>query len=198
MIHIFYFTFSRSFLASKIISVNGSWKMVHSAGNNDDDAVVIVDISGKYFSLMFNSLDDQTWINIISKLHSLDFELIKVETLEYSANSVVQDTRKAGLKTDFIITFQKQPHSIKQPLEILTLKSNRKSIKAAIKNLYTESEISGFATYQILNHLFRYFLHQNQFFKISEALILLAEDYHFKQNKWQPKNNSYAANISNA
>ncbi len=153
---------------------------------------------GKYFSLMFNSLDDHTWINVISKLHSLDFELIKVETLEYSANSVVQDTRKAGLKTDFIITFQKQTHSTKFPLEILTLKSNRQNIKAAIKHLYTESEIKGFETYEILNHLFRYFLHQNLFFKISEALILLAEDYHFKQNKWQPKNNSYAANISNA
>jgi DNA modification methylase len=152
---------------------------------------------GKYFSLMFNSLDDQTWTNLVSKLHSLDFELVRVETLEYSANSVVQDTRKAGLKTDFIITFQKQKHSIKQPLEILTLKSDQQIIKAAIKNLYTESEISGFETYQILNHLFRFFLHQNQFFKISEALTLLAEEYHFEKNKWQPKNNSYAPNIPN-
>jgi DNA modification methylase len=152
----------------------------------------------KYFSLMFNSLDDQTWINLISKLHSLDLELIKVETLEYSANSVVQDTRKAGLKTDFIITFQKQLHSIKQPLQILNQKSDKQIIKAAIKNLFAKTEANSFETYQILNHLFRCFLGQNQFFKISDALNTLSEDYQFKQNKWLPKNNVYAANISDA
>jgi len=150
----------------------------------------------KYFSLMFNSLDDQTWINLISKLHSLDLDLIKVETLEYSANSVVQDTRKAGLKTDFIITFQKQSNLNKQPLEILNKKDNKQFIKAAIRKLFIKSDVNSFETYQILNHLFRHFLSQNQFFNISDALDILSEDYHFTHNKWQPKNNIYAANIS--
>lgn len=150
----------------------------------------------KYFSLMFNSLDDETWINLISKLHSLDLELIKVETLEYSANSVVQDTRKAGLKTDFIITFQKQSHSTKPPLQILNQKSDKQTIEAAIKKLFGKPETNSLETYQILNYLFRHFWGQNQFFKISDALNILSEDYLMKQNKWQPKINMYAANIS--
>ena len=39
----------------------------------------------------------------------MNFDIEKIETLEYSARSVVQDTRKSGLKTDFILTFKKNP-----------------------------------------------------------------------------------------
>ncbi len=152
----------------------------------------------RYFSLMFNSLDDQTWINLISKLHSLDFDLIKVETLEYSANSVVQDTRKAGLKTDFILTFKKNQYTEKPNLEILTTKSNKEIIREAINDIYLTEESKGFETYQIMNHLFKHFLHQNKFFKVSEILTLLSEDFDFKQNKWQQKLYPYATNIQNA
>ncbi|PIR61304.1 MAG: hypothetical protein COU68_00090, partial [Candidatus Pacebacteria bacterium CG10_big_fil_rev_8_21_14_0_10_45_6] len=63
----------------------------------------------RHFSLMFNSLDDETWINLIQFMNDLNFDLHKVETLGYSANSVVQDNRGAGLKTDFIFTFEKNP-----------------------------------------------------------------------------------------
>ena len=139
----------------------------------------------KFFSLMFNSRDDQTWINLISKLYSLDFDLFRVETLEYSANSVVQDTRKAGLKTDFIITFQKKPTLRKSNLEILSIQSSKKVIQDAILVLYNTEKTNGFETYQILNHLFRYFLHQNKFFKVSEILSLLSDSFQYKQNKWQ-------------
>ena len=142
---------------------------------------------GKHFSLMFNSLDDKTWMNLIYKLHSLDFELLKVATLEYSANSVVQDTRKAGLKTDFIITFTKQPHTNKPELNILSLEKDRQEIKDPISLLFKSENNQGFETYQILNHLFRHFLHQNKFFKVSEILNLLAENYIYKQNKWKQK-----------
>lgn len=142
---------------------------------------------GKHFSLMFNSLDDKTWMNLIYKLHSLDFELLKVATLEYSANSVVQDTRKAGLKTDFIITFTKQPHTNKPELNILSLEKDRQEIKDSISLLFKSENNQGFETYQILNHLFRHFLHQNKFFKVSEILNLLAENYIYKQNKWKQK-----------
>ena len=136
---------------------------------------------------MFNTLDDKTWMNLIYKLHSLDFELLKVATLEYSANSVVQDTRKAGLKTDFIITFTKQPHTNKPELNILSLEKDRQEIKDPISLLFKSENNQGFETYQILNHLFRHFLHQNKFFKVSEILNLLAENYIYKQNKWKQK-----------
>lgn len=54
------------------------------------------------FSLVFNSLDDETWAKLITAMNKLKFDLETIETLEYSANSVVQDTRVAGLKTDFM------------------------------------------------------------------------------------------------
>jgi hypothetical protein len=136
---------------------------------------------------MFNSLDDKTWINLISKLYSLEFELVKVETLEYSANSVVQDTRKVGLKTDFIITFVKQPHINKPDLNILALERDHQEIKNSISLLFNSENNQGFETYQILNHLFRHFLHQNKFFKVSEVLNLLSENYSYRQNKWKQK-----------
>jgi adenine-specific DNA methylase len=141
----------------------------------------------RHFSLMFNSLDDKTWINLISKLYSLEFELVKVETLEYSANSVVQDTRKVGLKTDFIITFVKQPHINKPDLNILALERDHQEIKNSISLLFNSENNQGFETYQILNHLFRHFLHQNKFFKVSEVLNLLSENYSYRQNKWKQK-----------
>jgi len=53
------------------------------------------------FSLMFNSLDDESWWAIMKMFNDVGFELSKVETMGYSANSVVQDNRKNGLKTDF-------------------------------------------------------------------------------------------------
>jgi DNA modification methylase len=136
----------------------------------------------KYFSLMFNSLDDKTWINLISKLHSLDFELVKIETLEYSANSVVQDSRKNGLKTDFIITLIKKNHTDKPDLNILSLEKNGDEIKNSLNLLFNSENKQKIEMYQILNHLFRYFLSQNKFFKVSEMLNLLSENDRHKQN----------------
>jgi len=141
----------------------------------------------KYFTLMFNSLDDETWTNLISKLHSLDFELLKVETLGYSANSVVQDTRKAGLKTDFIMTFQKKRHLEKPDIDMLSVKLNRRTIKEALESLFETEGKKGVETYQILNFLFKYFLNQNKFFKTSEIQTLLSEEYEFKEKKWFQK-----------
>ena len=71
---------------------------------------------------MFNSLDDQTWINLVTRLKELNFHLTKIETLSYSANSVVQDTRRAGLKTDFILTFRKDPGKKIRDVELISTK----------------------------------------------------------------------------
>ncbi len=131
----------------------------------------------KYFSLMFNSLDDKTWINLISKLHSLDFELVKIETLEYSANSVVQDSRKNGLKTDFIITLIKKNHTDKPDLNILSLERDGDEIKNSLNLLFNSENKQKIEMYQILNHLFRHFLSQNKFFKVSEVFNLLSHQH---------------------
>lgn len=125
----------------------------------------------KYFSLMFNSLDDNTWINVISELHTLNFQLHKVETLDYSANSVVQDTRGKGLKTDFILTFVKRKNHLNLPLNIITLE--KEEITNLIENLSVNSIDKAVRHYQIFNQLFKYYLNQNKFFKISEAIKII-------------------------
>lgn len=60
----------------------------------------------KYFSLAFNCLDDNTWLNLLNLFIKYGFEICEVIPLEYSATSVVQDNRKNALKTDFVLTFK--------------------------------------------------------------------------------------------
>ncbi len=62
---------------------------------------------GRHFSLIFNSLDDGLWLFLLNALNSLHLKLEAVESFRYSANSVVQDCRKRGMKTDFVLTFRK-------------------------------------------------------------------------------------------
>ena len=124
----------------------------------------------KYFSLMFNSLDDNTWINVISELHSLNFQLHKVETLDYSANSVVQDTRGKGLKTDFILTFIKKKNHLNHPLNIII--PPKEEILSLVDGLSIKGSKS-LQHYQIFNQLFKFYLNQNKFFKISEAVKII-------------------------
>ena len=66
-------------------------------------------------------------------MNRLNLELHKVETLDYSANSVVQDTREKGLKTDFIITFRKANNKISKELQLISLSNERNYVKFGIK-----------------------------------------------------------------
>jgi adenine-specific DNA methylase len=137
-----------------------------------------------YFSLMFNSLDDETWINLLIHTSSLRFDLEKVETLEYSANSVVQDTRSAGLKTDFILTFRKNPNKIIKNIELISIKKSKNYIVNLIEGCLKDSRDKCLETYQILNLLISELLHQNKFFKLSEVLHVLRTDFDKEGNKW--------------
>jgi len=137
-----------------------------------------------YFSLMFNSLDDETWMNLLIHTNKLKFNLELVETLEYSANSVVQDTRNAGLKTDFILTFRKDLNKVAKNIELISAKENRDYIVNLIENHLKNSEERCLETYQILNLLVPEFLHQNKFFRLSEILYILKMNFVRKGNKW--------------
>ncbi len=137
-----------------------------------------------YFSLMFNSLDDETWINLIKQMSSLNFELDKVETLEYSANSVVQDTRKVGLKTDFILTFRKNSKKINKNFEIISVNNDKNYITDLIKNYINTDKRHGLETYQILNLLVSDLLQQSKFFRLSEVLNLIKTEFKEVGNKW--------------
>lgn len=138
----------------------------------------------RYFSLMFNSLDDETWINLLIHTSSLKFDLEKVETLEYSANSVVQDTRKVGLKTDFILTFRKNLNKTIKDIELVSIKNNEDYIVNLIEDCFKNSMNRCLETYQILNFLISEFLHQNKFFKLSEVMYILKTDFDKEGNKW--------------
>ncbi len=119
----------------------------------------------KYLSFMFNSLDDKAWINVISSFYEIGFELEAIETLNYSANSVVQDNRKNGLQTDFIITYRKNIENKIKKLEIINIQEN-KDIQATIKKLKSDN----FKPFQIMNRVISDSLKLACFVNISELI----------------------------
>lgn len=131
----------------------------------------------KYFSLMFNSLDDETWMNLIFYTSNLIFDLEKVETLEYSARSVVQDTRRAGLKTDFVLAFRKNLNKVAREIELISVKENKDYMISIIKDYLEDSGEEQLELYQGLNVLVSKFLQQNKFFRLSEVLTILKEGF---------------------
>jgi len=135
-----------------------------------------------YFSLMFNSLDDETWINLIITMNRLTFDLEKVETLGYSANSVVQDTRGAGLKTDFILTFRKNVNHAIKDIQLISAKRNKRYIVKLIAGYQKNG--AGLELYQILNVLFSDFLQQGTFFRLSDVLKIIRTEFKKEGNKW--------------
>ena len=140
----------------------------------------------RYFSLMFNSLDDDTWINLIKFLNGLNFDLHKVETLGYSANSVVQDNRGAGLKTDFIFTFRKNPNKVKKEIELYNINQHKSIFIEMIDDYITRSR-NGLEIYEILNNLVIDLLKQGKFFKLSDVLTIIKKEYNKVGNKWVKK-----------
>ena len=87
------------------------------------------------------------WIQSVKMFCAIGFELTSIETLGYSANSVVQDNRKNGLKTDFIITYTKPVAKIKKSsIDVVDLMDFPDILSKinSLKNL-------GFAPYKIMN-----------------------------------------------
>jgi len=141
----------------------------------------------RYFSLMFNSLDDETWLNLVKKMNILNVVLYKVETLGYSANSVVQDTRDRGLKTDFIITFKKVQNKIYTDLKLASLSTERALIVKLITDYLFQAIDEQLETYQIINLLFSDLLHSNKFIRLTDILKILEQDFQKNRNKWGRK-----------
>lgn len=141
----------------------------------------------RYFSLMFNTLDDETWINLILNMNKLNLELTEVETLQYSANSVVQDTRPAALKTDFILTFRKDSQKIIDNIELISVKENANYFINIIQEHLKNCKGNGLETYQILNVLVSDLFQENKFFKLSEVLEILKTRFRQEASKWKTK-----------
>ena len=104
---------------------------------------------------MFNSLDDESWKSILEIIDQSDLELTKISTLSYSANSVVQDNRKRGLETDFILDFTKT--SKKSPkLHTLSNENEETEIQSLV-NEY-KSHNTNFRSFEIINHIINFII----------------------------------------
>ena len=115
---------------------------------------------------MFNSLDDDAWISSVEMFRSIGYKLELVETLGYSANSVVQDNRKNSLQTDFIITYSKPLRPIiTDRLEIIRFSEYPDLIMKI-----SELKKKDYKPYQIMNHIMKELLSQDKFLNVSELI----------------------------
>jgi len=125
----------------------------------------------KTFTLMFNSLDNDTWKNIIEIVNNTDLKLEKIGTIGYSANSVVQDNRKRGLKSDFVLNFIKSEKE--KPIKSKTLPESeeRKLIQTLIRQFKMENK--QFEVYKVMNFVIISLLEKGYSFNISNIIDLI-------------------------
>ena len=124
---------------------------------------------GKYFSIAFNCLDDNTWIDTLNLLITHGFEIADIVPLEYSATSVIQDNRKNALKTDFVLTFKNTNNKVQEPIifkiDDLQLEENIKTIL---------SEHPEYEVYNVMNALFEQTIPQGFIYKVSRIVKVCA------------------------
>jgi 16S rRNA G966 N2-methylase RsmD len=137
----------------------------------------------KYASIAFNSLDDATWLSLLNALLAAGFEIIEISPLEYSARSVVQDTRKNALKTDFVITCQKRMERKNPPI---TFSHSQTQLEDLIKE-YLTSRKNGAETYEIMNHLLINSIPTGTIFRVSHVVEAIERLAHFENASWQLK-----------
>lgn len=124
----------------------------------------------RFFSMAFNCLDDNTWIDTLNLFIHHGFEIADIVPLEYSATSVIQDNRKNALKTDFVLTFKNADN---ETLPQIIFKSDSDALESKIKDLLqTHPE---FEVYNIMNALFEETIPQGYIFKVSQIVKTCAE-----------------------
>ncbi len=136
----------------------------------------------KYASIVFNSLDDETWLSLVNACLVAGFVIQEIRPLAYSANSVVQDTRKQALKTDFVITCQKRDPRQQHEVEF---NDSVSELFCMISNYLTPCK-NGAETYQILNHLFVSSISMGKVYRVSQILNLLETRFTFREGRWCP------------
>lgn len=137
----------------------------------------------RYASIAFNSLDDETWLSLLNTLLAVGFAIKEITPLEYSARSVVQDTRKNALKTDFVITCQKSLAGSRQQI---AFSYSEKELVLAIEG-YLKSQKNGAETYEILNHLLISSIPAGKVFKVSQIVESVKRIATFVNGRWQLK-----------
>lgn len=119
----------------------------------------------KMFSFAFNCLDDVVWINILNLFFKYGFQIESVVQLEYSATSVIQDTRKNALKTDFVFTFKNTKQNSKNKISIC---SDLNKLKEEIEKIKQYKD--DVKTYEIINELFVKSIPNGYIYKISDIV----------------------------
>ena len=128
---------------------------------------------GKFASVIFNNLDDETWLSFLDILISSGFEIVEVFPMYYSAGSVVQDTRKGGLKSDFVFTCRKREKPIK-PFVFNLVIENKDNIRPYIVEAYgklkNNNKLPNIKIYQIFNDVIPRLVKERKAFKISDII----------------------------
>lgn len=125
---------------------------------------------GKYFSLAFNCLDDNAWIDILNLFITHGFEIRDIVPLEYSATSVIQDNRKNALKTDFVLTFQNTGNT---EMSKIFFKNNEIDLANEITEIINNNP--EYEVYNIMNTLFEKTIPKGYIYKVSKIINMCAE-----------------------
>lgn len=140
---------------------------------------------GKFMSVAFNNLDDETWLAFLDVLISSGFEIIDVSPMSYSAGSVVQDTRKGGLMSDFVFTCRKRVNPIKPFVFNLTIEKKdnvRPYIAKTFNKFKNDNKFPRIKIYHILNDVIPQLVRERKAFKISD-IVKLSKEALLEKNK---------------
>ena len=123
----------------------------------------------RYFSLAFNCLDDDTWIDTLNLFIKYGFKVEDIVPLEYSATSVIQDNRKNALKTDFVLTFKNTGIQNQKPIVF----ANDDMLENSIREILRKNP--DYEVYNIMNALFEATIPQGFIYKVSHIVKKCAE-----------------------
>ena len=124
----------------------------------------------RYFSLAFNCLDDDTWIDTLNLFVTHGFEIREIVPLEYSTTSVIQDDRKNALKTDFVLTFQNTGNI---ELHKIVFKNDDVELKKDIIDILKNNP--DYEVYNVMNALFEKTIPYGYIYKVSKIVKMCAE-----------------------
>ena len=128
--------------------------------------------NNKYFTLMFNSYDNQLWKKLQQILFNLDLELSDIGTIGYSAPSVIQNSREGGLKTDFIFTFKKK--------ELVKNKKQKIADEKRINQLiskYLAKNKDDDSMYKMVNYVIIHLIRNNLIFDMTTVVSLISQRF---------------------
>lgn len=140
---------------------------------------------GRLASVAFNNLNDDTWLAFLDACFSAGFRIESIHPLTYSANSVVQDSRQKGLKSDFVITCLNSRRPLKS-FSYNTWIEDKQSLESIV--LQTGQKLcvrgDGASTTEILNAVVPQVLKENRVFKISDVIDLIQENFLASDLRW--------------